>query len=305
MYIHTYIYISNTYLSSTRLKRARKKTKAELNKTKGSKRDGRVGWRGWSCVCATVSERGLFKEATCVRETRELVCRLPTDKSVARAFFNCVPPTPAPCPPPFNSSPTDTFHVAPLFLFFYFSSSLNLFYRNKNKIKSLDLSQGRERIVVRESRSKEKEKEEMQVRGIERVKDEIEFYFPWAFLFMPIPRNRNSKWYSRDRGGGSGVESPRCGYSGRFASVVRFSSPIVPLSRPHWLFETMTLFLFTNYFFCYYLEYDSSIFVIQLYRWNNMWIIKLYTTVKSYIYFFNQFKKFYESFAIVVHIEML
>lgn len=117
-----YIYILYIFIVVDEIEEsAKKKTKAELNKTKGSKRDGRPrgGWR--ARVCATVSERGLFKEATCVRETRELVCRLPTDKSVARAFFNCVPPTPAPCPPPFNSSPTDTFHVAPLFLsFFYF-----------------------------------------------------------------------------------------------------------------------------------------------------------------------------------------
>lgn len=119
---YIYIYILYIFIVVDEIEEsAKKKTKAELNKTKGSKRDGRPrgGWR--ARVCATVSERGLFKEATCVRETRELVCRLPTDKSVARAFFNCVPPTPAPCPPPFNSSPTDTFHVAPLFLsFFYF-----------------------------------------------------------------------------------------------------------------------------------------------------------------------------------------
>lgn len=48
----------------------------------------------WWRVCG--GERELFKEATCVRETRELVCRLAADKSLAPAFFNCVPPTPAP-----------------------------------------------------------------------------------------------------------------------------------------------------------------------------------------------------------------
>lgn len=126
---YIYIYILYIFIVVDEIEEsAKKKTKAELNKTKGSKRDGRPrgGWR--ARVCATVSERGLFKEATCVRETQELVCRLPTDKSVARAFFNCVPPTPAPCPPPFNSSPTDTFHVAPLFLsFFLFFISFFLF----------------------------------------------------------------------------------------------------------------------------------------------------------------------------------
>lgn len=55
------------------------------------------GWkaaRGWYVV-ACVRRWELFKEATCVRETRELVRRLATDKSVARAFFNRVSLTPA------------------------------------------------------------------------------------------------------------------------------------------------------------------------------------------------------------------
>lgn len=161
---YIYIYILYIFIVVDEIEEsAKKKTKAELNKTKGSKRDGRPrgGWR--ARVCATVSERGLFKEATCVRETRELVCRLPTDKSVARAFFNCVPPTPAPCPPPFNSSPTDTFHVAPLFLsffyfFFSFSSFLNLFYRNIARLipRTWAYRRSRNRAGSTDSRSKGK-----------------------------------------------------------------------------------------------------------------------------------------------------
>lgn len=72
----------------------KKRSEAEVNKTKVGEgtvdrwRDGKQPRDGtWLRVCDDGRQRELFKEATCVRETRELVCRLATDKSVARAFF--------------------------------------------------------------------------------------------------------------------------------------------------------------------------------------------------------------------------
>lgn len=122
-------------------------------------------------MCATMSERGLFKEATCVRETRELVCRLPTDKSVARAFFNCVPPTPAPCPPPFNSplplTPSTWPHYFSLssfflFLFFFFVLSESVLSEYRSTYPK-DVGVSRNRAGSTDSRSSKgkKKKEKM------------------------------------------------------------------------------------------------------------------------------------------------
>lgn len=87
--------------------REEKRTEAEVNKTKVEEgtvdrwRDGNQPRDGTRLrVCDDGRQRELFEEATCARETRELVCRLATDKSVARAFFNCVSLTPDLVQPP-------------------------------------------------------------------------------------------------------------------------------------------------------------------------------------------------------------
>lgn len=167
--IYIYAYFIHIYRRRDWRERE-KKTEAELNKTKGSKRDGRPR-EGCAGVCATMSERGLFKEATCVRETRELVCRLPTDKSVARAFFNCVPPTPAPCPPPFNSplplTPSTWPHYFSLssfflFLFFFFVLSESVLSEYRSTYPK-DVGVSRNRAGSTDSRSSKgkKKKEKM------------------------------------------------------------------------------------------------------------------------------------------------
>lgn len=197
-----------------------------------------------------MSERGLFKEATCVRETRELVCRLPTDKSVARAFFNCVPPTPAPCPPPFNSplplTPSTWPHYFSLssfflFLFFFFvlSESVLSEYRSTYpKDVGGIAKQGRFygfSIVERKKkkgknvkvRERERESEGWRVNRRDRI-----FIFHGRYLCLYTSKPEFEM-----------IAARQGGYLGRSACRSIFIPCIVPLSRPR-LLETMILFLF-------------------------------------------------------------
>lgn len=92
-------------------------------------------------------------------------------KLVARAFFNCVPPTPAPCPPPFNSplplTPSTWPHYFSLssfflFLFFFFVLSESVLSEYRSTYPK-DVGVSRNRAGSTDSRSSKgkKKKEKM------------------------------------------------------------------------------------------------------------------------------------------------